>query len=132
MMFFSKPYIPKEFYLNGERVGETPLIHYAATTTPPMKVFVKVLIQAGRHELAVKAPLKVEKFRRVLSCESGEQFFAYPRINLAKVEPLGRLRQWLNIPYTYEGEIIISSTPLEPPDDWKRLLFYNGKWFGKD
>ena len=132
MITFSKPQLKKEFYVDGEQVGETPLMHYVATAGLPMKVFVKVLVPVGKHELTVNTPLKSGKFERQFICKSGQQFFAYPRIDLVRAEQPGWLRRWLKHHFTYEGEIVISETPLEPPDGWERLLFYTKKWLGEN
>jgi len=125
--FFSKPYFPKKFYIDGKMVGKTPLMHVTGVTGYE-KVFVKVLVDDGLHELMFKTNLRPHNFRRTIACESQKRFFVYPHLKMVKDEP-GGLRF---SPWKYEGEISATDLPQEGHDDWQRLLFYNGTWIGDD
>ena len=125
--FFSKPYNPKKFYIDGKLVGEVPLMH-ATAVTGSLKVFAKLLVEEGSHELLVDTPIKPHKFRNTIVCESQKRFFVYPSLRKIRTESSGLF----SAPWKYEGGIDIRDAALESHDDWRRLLFYKGTWIGDD
>jgi hypothetical protein len=126
-VFFFKPYHPKHFYIDGELIGEAPLMSVAASSGLE-KVFAKVLVDNGLHELVIKTNYRPHRFQQTIRCESQKRFFLYPQFNMVKSERGGLWR----LPWKYEGQITVRDAPQEPLDGWQRLLFYKGKWIGGD
>jgi hypothetical protein len=127
LYFFNKPYNPKKFYIDGKLVGEVPLMHVTAITAS-LKVFAKMLVEEGSHEILIDTPIKPHKFRNTISCESQKRFFVYPSLNKIRTEP----KSLFGVPWKYEGGIDVRDAAQESHNDWRRLLFYNGRWIGDE
>lgn len=118
------------YFLDGDQVGTMPLVRFYEWIWDPdlQFVFTKIIVEEGKHELKLNTSWRPREFRRKFDCKPGQIFYAHPKLDLVKSEPWGFLRQKTK----YEGEIRIDHQPLEDYDGWKRLLFYNGNWFGGD
>jgi hypothetical protein len=137
LFFFYDPDYKKKFYIDGERIGETPLListnqsslnGVIGSYNLNLNVFSKALVSEGKHELRVTTSFKPREFSRKFICEQERIFYVYPQLERIKTKPWGFWRK----KYKYKGEIAIHSEPLESHDGWRRLLFYNGKWLGED
>jgi len=119
-----------KYFLDGELVGTVPLIGFHEWIWDPelQLVYTKFIVDEGRHELKLRSSRTPREIRRRFDCKPGQVFYAHPKLDLVKSEPWGLLRKKTR----YEGDISIDHQPLEDYDGWKRLLFYNGNWFGVD
>ena len=109
------------FFLDDQEIGGMPLL--AADRFDPVDklVFSKVLVAEGEHELRLTTLLKPDEFQRKFICEPGSIIYLYPQIELTESEP-----------WELWGQITVNSEPIGSHEDWRRLLFYNGKWLGDD
>lgn len=122
----------RQLYLDGEHVVLMPLASGYSSgvgwSAYHRRVFIKFLVAEGRHELKITAIHSPTGFDSKFECQSGNVFYIYPRHKLVESEPWG---VW-GKKFMMEGEIEIYNQPIEPSEGWKRLLYYSGKWFGKD
>lgn len=130
IFFFYEADYKREFFLDDEPIGEIPLLSsiYWHWSPYDLRVFTKVLVAEGKHEVRLTTSLKPREFRRKFICKPGRILYVYPQVKMVKSEPWGLWRREVK----YEGEISVNSEPLESHEDWRRLLFYNGKWLGED
>jgi hypothetical protein len=119
-----------KYYLDGDLVGTMPLVGFYEWIWDPdlQLVFTKLIVDEGRHELKLKSSRMPREIRRKFDCKPGQVFYAHPKLDLVESEPWGLLRKKTK----YEGDIRIDHQPLEDYGGWKRLLYYNGNWFGVD
>ena len=120
--FFSEADL--DYFLDDKPIGHMPLVVYWAPSNT--RVFSKALISEGEHKLTVTAWAKSRDFHRTFLCEPGTIYYVYPQLELIIT------RDWRGITSQYSGEIAVYSEPLESHDGWRRLIFYNGKWFDDD
>jgi len=124
-------------HLDGEPVFEIPLVNRQHWWLPSpvywypyyQRIFAKLLVSEGGHELKITTGYRPWEFHREFDCKGDEVFYVYPRHKLVDSEPYGFTPSKKTM---FEGDIEISNQPLESYDGWKRLLFYSGKWFGED
>jgi hypothetical protein len=137
-VLFFYPYVAREheyltcehdYFLDGERVGELPLVRFREWLYDPdlTNVFSRLVVDAGDHAVKVTTSLKPEEFGRKLVCEPGSLVYVYPRLELVETEPWGIWRRRIQ----YKGEISLEPQPPELGKAWKQLLFYNGQWLGE-
>jgi hypothetical protein len=128
--------LDRKLYLDDDYIADMPLIdsvywYWAAKgywDPYYLNVFSKIMVPEGQHELRITTALKPSEFRGEFECEPGQRVYAYPHLKLVRSEPWG---VW-GKKYKYEGGIVILRTPTREYEGWKRLLFYNGEWFGED
>jgi hypothetical protein len=131
-IFFKDTDFYMEYFLDSELIGQTPLLsplwewgHHIYIYS----LFSKVLVGEGVHEIRLTTSFKPPEFRRKFSCRGGSSLYIYPQIELVETEePWGLLQK----NYMFDGEIFVSNEPLEPHENWRRLLIFNGKWLGED
>ena len=99
---------------------------HVAAVTASLKVFAKILVEEGSHELLIDTSLKPHKFRNTVFCESQKRIFVYPSLNKIRTES----KSLFGVPWKYEGGIDVRDAAQESHDNWRRLLFYNGRWIG--
>ena len=126
----------RQMYLDGNHIAEIPLlsaIYWVMSTNDDwapyyQRIFTRLLVTEGEHELKITTRHRPHEYNRKLKCKGGEVFYVYPRHKLAGSEPYGIWRARIQV----EGDVEIYDQPMEAYDDWKRLLFYSGKWYGSD
>jgi hypothetical protein len=131
-VLFFYPYATREhdYFLDGERVGEMPLMGLWEWLYDPdlTNLFSRLIVDGGEHEVRLTTSLKPPEFSRKLVCKPGSLLYVYPRLELVETEPWGIWRRRIK----YEGEISLDSQPPESGKAWKQLLFYNGKWLDEE
>jgi len=135
LLFYPQTDYERMYFLDGELIGESPLIRYYSwdENTPVTGMFVKAIITAGEHEVRVTTHFYPGEFLRKFECQVGDIIYAYPQLQLVESEPYGLWRSR----YKYEGIIRIDRNALdsyvgEAYIGWRRLLFYKGMWLGDD
>ena len=130
LVFYPQKAYRTRYFLDGDEIGAKPLVEFYEWVWDPdlQLVFTKAIVDEGRHELKLTTSLKPGEFRRKLDCTPGQVFYVHPELRTVKSEPWGLLRRKIK----YEEDIRIDRQPLEDYEGWRRLLFYNGKWFGRD
>lgn len=130
LLFYPQVARQVSYFLDGKQVGVMPLVRFYDWDWDPdlQFVFTKAVVGEGKHELKVITSLRPREFRREFDCKSGQIIYTHPKLDLVKSDPWGLFGQTIK----YEGEIRIDHKPMDDYEGWKRLLFYNGNWFGAD
>jgi len=130
LFFYPQTAYQLRYYLDRNRVGEMPLVNFYEWTWDPdlQLVFSKTIVDEGKHELKVTTSLRPSEFRHKFDCTAGQIVYAHPDLDVVKSEPWGFFRQKKQ----FEGEIRVDHEPFEGDKGWRRLLFYNGTWYGRD
>lgn len=122
-------------YLDGKQVVVMPLASgywYKPSGDESVqnhrRVFIKLLVGEGVHEIKITTIHSPTEFRRTLECLGGQVFYVYPRHKVVESVPWSMWRKTFKI----EGDIAIYDHPIESSDGWKRLLFYSGNRYGRD
>jgi len=87
--------------------------------------FITTLIPTGEHTLSVHTrDIKPGVFKKNISCDSGEKYYAYPEIEKYKWTDK---MTWEGA-YRYRGEIVVSDTLPVVFEGRRLILYHGGKW----